>query len=142
MSGAKAKAARTRAVGGNVGIEVDGTVWSSGAVPVSGGPEIEVRSGAKEGIAWEESSDFVFAFQAVRVKVKKKTGEVKEAMKYSKGAMLDSGSEVKETNTEAPFCVDTIGNVAPGEMGIEWEELVEGEEIVVCGIPRKVLKDT
>jgi hypothetical protein len=93
ITGAEANTFKSRTVGGNITVEVVGTVWSGGTVPIGGGPGIGSKTTKSQGTKWEDSGDFVFAFRVSRIVVKK-SGEV-DGEEYRKGAMLESRREVK-----------------------------------------------
>lgn len=115
---------------------MDGTVWSGGVVPVSGGPKAELTRSVKNGIHWENGGDFVLAFRVKKIKVARKTNEVRKVEDYKQGAMLGSEPEVVEeykpvlTFQEEELVVhDDDGN---------WTrmQLVEGDELITIGVPR------
>ena len=130
--GANASTNKSRVVGGTLAAEVDGTVWSSGAVPIGGGPGIEGKVGSKSGTEWSGSDDFVFAFRVSKVFASKR--EVR-ADDYVSGAMF-------RTNTPGP------GRSARSEMeilrvedpdaeleGFQLEDLVEDTDAVPFAVP-------
>ncbi|KAH6632372.1 hypothetical protein F5144DRAFT_621182 [Chaetomium tenue] len=121
VHGAQAHTLASRSVGGAVAVEVDGTVWSGGAVPVGGGPGVEGGVGGRREAGWEGSSDFVFAFSVCRLVV--------GLEEYRKGAML-KGRMVGVDVVAVEGVVDAEGE------GFDGEELREGEEVVFCVIPR------
>ena len=135
MTGAKAKSAQAGASGGNLGVEVDGTIWSGGTVPISGGPGIELKRENRGSTTWEESSDFVFAFRVVKVMVRKKTGEVSVA-NYTRGGMF--GREGETIESAIPFEVDFSEHLQAAEVGLDVEEVLEDDEVVLCAAPREV----
>jgi hypothetical protein len=133
VTGAKAKSYKSHAVGGTLGVEVDGTIWSGGTVLIGGGPGVEGKIEKKEGTTWERSSDFVFAFRARKVSVEKKTGTVKEDDDYKTGAML--GNEIgKEDFPE--LSISAVEDPGAEDEGFEKEELMEGDTVIACAVPR------
>jgi hypothetical protein len=133
VTGAKAKSYKSHAVGGNLGVEVNGTIWSGGTVLIGGGPEVEGKIEKKEGTTWEGSSDFVFAFRVRKVSVEKKTGTVKEDDDYKTGAML--GNEIwKEDVPE--LSISAVEDPEAEDEGFEKEELMEGDTVIACAVPR------
>lgn len=64
-------------------VGVDGTVVSGG-VPISGGPSVEGKLEKREGVKFGTSSDFIFAFQLVRIKLRGKGGF--KGAEYNRGA--------------------------------------------------------
>jgi hypothetical protein len=132
VTGAKAKSHKSRTVGGKFGVDLDATIWSGGIVPVGGGPEIEGKRENIEGTSWKGSSDFVFAFRARKISVRKKTGEVKSDEEYKTGAML--GDEVKEG--EVPVLVFSDVDPEAEDEGCEMEELMEDDAVIACAVPK------
>ncbi|PNP74524.1 hypothetical protein FNYG_12147 [Fusarium nygamai] len=136
VTGAAANTIKSRTIGGNLSAEVDGTVWSGGAVPIGGGPGIEGKATTSEGTKWE-GGNFVFAFRVSKVRVKE-TGEVKSEAEYTKGALLDpKEGERKRAN------VEIIAVEAPRaqDEGFEEEKLMDGDEEVFCAIPKDEASD-
>ncbi|KAF3055231.1 hypothetical protein GL218_07453 [Daldinia childiae] len=132
VTGAKAKSFKSRGVGGGLGTEVDGTVWSGGAVPISSGPTIEVNHGRNTDMTWEGSSDFVFAFRVRKVLVEKKTGVVSKDEDYKRGAMLG-----REHNTlEVPvLSISEEEDPDLEQEGFIREELMEDGVSIICAVP-------
>lgn len=115
VRGGTIKTSKTRGHGGALSIGLDG---SGVAVPVEAGPEIEVQRERGEETEWGGGDDFVFAYRVSRIKVKRKTGEVKEE-EYTKGALYG----LRE---------DADGNVIEdADVGLEVGE-VEGDEAVAA----------
>ncbi|KAI7763870.1 hypothetical protein LZL87_006252 [Fusarium oxysporum] len=129
VTGATANTLKSRTVGGNLSVEVDGTILSGGTVPLGGGPGIEGKACTSQCTKWE-GGNFVFAFRVSKVRVRK-TGEVKSEDPYTKGAMLDS-KEVERKRAG----VEIIAVEAPRaqDEGFEEEKLMEGDEEVFCAI--------
>ncbi|RFN51774.1 hypothetical protein FIE12Z_3977 [Fusarium flagelliforme] len=96
VTGAEVNTSKSGTIGGDITVEVDGTVWTGGSVPIGGGSGIEGKTAKSQGTKWEGSGDFVFAFRVSKVVVKK-SGEVNEE-EYRKGAILNSGREVKQAD--------------------------------------------
>ncbi|RFU35432.1 hypothetical protein B7463_g888, partial [Scytalidium lignicola] len=132
VTGARAKSLRARTVSGSFGVEVDGTVWSGGSVPVGGGPHIGGKKETKIATSWEGSSDFVFAFRVRKVLVERKMGTVKKDEDYKTGAMLEDKIE----EMDAPeFCIVTEEDPDAEEEGFLKEELMDGDAMVACAVP-------
>ncbi|KAJ3456639.1 hypothetical protein MRS44_016662 [Fusarium solani] len=134
VTGAQANTIKSRSVGGTVGVEVDATIWTGGAVPVGGGPGVEGEVGNKISTKWEGSSDFVFAFRVSKVRV----GEVVSEEDYRKGAML----EREYTKPKDPEL--SVLGVEEGDAraeGFDAEELMDDEEVVCCAIPKEGVSD-
>ncbi len=131
VTGEKAKSYISRSIGGMLDIEVDGTIWSGGTVPIGGGPGIEGKAARKEGTSWQGSSDFVFAFRVRKIKVQK-TGTLEGDEDYKEGAMLED--EVKDTSI-ATLRVSTVEDPTAEDEGCKVEELVEGDSTIACAIP-------
>lgn len=130
VRGAQAKTLSTRSAGTGFKAEADGLLLSG---PVSVGPTVSGDRMGSQSMAWEGGSDFVFAFRVRKVLVKKKTGGVKSDEDYIKGAMLGKEGEsgAKELEFEVAFDdeVDAVGE------GLEYEELLDEEELVRCVKP-------
>ncbi|KAJ5765677.1 hypothetical protein N7520_005236 [Penicillium odoratum] len=133
-TGAKTGATnRIRGGSGNLAVQVDGTVWSGGAVPIGGEPEAEVSITNKAGQKWEGSGDFVLAFRVRRVKVSRKTKELTQDEDYMHGAML--GDEVERKKENETVIVDEE-DVQVNNAGWGWDEaeVLEGEKVVTVGV--------
>lgn len=133
VHGAKAKSVKNRAVGGKLRVEVDGTVWSGGTVPVGGGPSTEAQQDNKSGTKFGGSDDFVFAFRVRKVTVELKTGLVKRDEDYKKGAMLDK--EGKKLDVPE-LSIAKVEDPNAEDEDFEGEELMEGDVVIACGIPK------
>ncbi|KAJ5928328.1 hypothetical protein N7466_007284 [Penicillium verhagenii] len=125
-----------REVNGNLEATVDGTVWSGGMVPVSGGPKVDLKQSKKSGVDWEDGGDFVLAFRVKKVKVARKTNEVREAADYRKGAMLGNEPVVLEEPQAIVVLEDEELVVVGGSDG-GWTELqvTEGDDLITIGVP-------
>lgn len=133
--GAKAKSFVSRTRGGKLGVSVDSTLWSGGAVPASLEPGVEGHREAKGGTSWEGSSDFVFAFRVRKVHVNKKTQTVGKSYDYNKGALLDDKKE--KTREDFPDLVISLEeDPRPGDEGYLKDEFMEGDTVVTCAFPR------
>lgn len=132
VRGASAKTLAGRSVGGSLGVEIDGTVWSGGSAPVSGGPEISATVSRRQGTSWDGSSDFVLAYRVRKVKVSKK-GAVRKAEDYTTGAMLGQDAAEME-RPELDILVEDL-DATEGAEGFVIEEAMDGEEVVVCAVP-------
>ncbi|KAM0085342.1 hypothetical protein ACKRZS_002368 [Fusarium odoratissimum] len=131
VTGASANTLKSHTVGGNLSVEVDGTIWSGGTVPIGGGPGIEGKTGTSQGIKWE-GGNFVFAFRVSKVRVKK-TGKVKSEDQYTKGANLDL-QDVKRKQTGLK--ITAVEEPSAQDEGFEEKTLMEGDEEVLCAIPK------
>jgi len=131
VTGAKAKSHKSHALGGTLGVELNGTIWGGGTVPIGGGSEVEGKKERKEGTSWDASSDFVFAFRVRKIGVKK-TGAVKKDEDYRTGAML--GNEIENGDIEELSFEE--GDPDVESEGCEGEELIEGDVVVNCAIPK------
>ncbi|KAE8548114.1 hypothetical protein EYB25_009908 [Talaromyces marneffei] len=135
VSGDKSAETKTaRGGGGDVSVNVDGTVWSAGAVPLGGGPSVEVHQTEKKGVKWGNGGDFVLAFRVKRFMVSKRG--VKET-DYVKGAVLgyDNAKEVEKNH--ALFVEEEDEFEIEGE-NPDWEgvRVSEGDEDVFVAVPR------
>ncbi|KAG7289310.1 hypothetical protein NEMBOFW57_005677 [Staphylotrichum longicolle] len=132
IRGASARTLAGRSVGGSLGVEIDGTFWSGGSVPVSGGPEISATVSRRQGTSWDGSSDFVLAYRVRKVKVSKK-GAVRKAEDYTTGAMLGQDA-VEIERPELDILVEDL-DATEGTEGFVIEEAMDGDEVVVCAVP-------
>ncbi|KAF3019350.1 hypothetical protein E8E14_010666 [Neopestalotiopsis sp. 37M] len=134
VTGISASTESGRSTGANIGVEVDGTVWSGGAVPIGGGPSVEhtVSSGAKT--RWDGSDDFVFAYRLSRVSVSKKTHQVASEEEYQKGAML--GKEAERAAGPA-LSVSDLHDADPEAEGFSIEAKLDDGEAVLCAFPKE-----
>lgn len=141
VTGAKAKTIKSKSIEGSLGVDVDGTIWSGGAVPISGGPEISGAMSRKESTSWEGSSDFVLAYRVRKVKVNK-LGEVTRDEDYKTGAMLDENSQAAmEASIPSPLEIDISAediNIGDEDGGFSVEETTEDGTIVLCAIPQSL----
>ncbi|KAK6206545.1 hypothetical protein LQW54_007615 [Pestalotiopsis sp. IQ-011] len=141
VTGIQANTHRGRNVAGNVAIEVDGTVWSGGAVPVGGGPSMESSVSNTTGRRWEDAGDLVFAFRVSRVLVNKKSGLVRSEEEYQKGAMLDHKSQ---NALGVQLSTSEIRGTDPEVEGLVIEETLDDGDIVLYAIPihdRQILRN-
>lgn len=132
VRGAQANTQKSRGVTGTLGVEVDGTLVTSGVVPVSGGPELEASVSKKSKASWAGSSDFVFAFRVSKVWVDRMTGQVEREEEYLKGAML--GEEQEEVK-RPELSISKVEETSPEAEGFSVEELLEDEDTVLCAVP-------
>ncbi|KAF9774412.1 hypothetical protein IL306_007594 [Fusarium sp. DS 682] len=130
VTGAAANTLKSRMLGGNLSVEVDGTVWSGGAVPIGGGPGIEGKVGNNQLTKWE-GGNFVFAFRVSKVRVRK-SGEVESEEEYTKGTMLHPESQARK---QAGLDIVAVEEPSAQEEGFEKEKLMEGDKEVLCAIP-------
>ncbi|KAF4338101.1 hypothetical protein FBEOM_8000 [Fusarium beomiforme] len=131
VTGAAANTFKSRTVGGDLSVEVDGTVWSGGAVPIGGGPGIEAKVGQSHQTKWE-GGNFVFAFRVSKVRVKK-SGEVKSEEEYTKGTMLEPQSQVHK---QAGLDIIALEDPSARDEGFEEEKLMEDDDEILCAIPQ------
>lgn len=143
VRGAKAKTLKASYLGGSLAADVDGTVWSGGSMPLSGGAEISGSMSRKQGTSWEDSSDFVLAYRLRQVKVRK-AGAIIIDEDYTKGAVLgrlehdvaDAGAPELDVLVEEP---DVSPDAADDFVA---EEVLDGEEPVMCAVPVVSTLDT
>ncbi|KAJ4186487.1 hypothetical protein NW755_007782 [Fusarium falciforme] len=138
VTGAQANTIKSRSVGGAVGVEVDATIWTGGAVPIGGGPGVEGEVGNKVSTKWEGSSDFVFAFRVSKVRVGEAPGQVLSEKEHREGAML----EREYTKPKDPeLSVLEVEQPDARAEGFDLEEVMDDEDIVFCAIPREEESD-
>ncbi|KAJ5376404.1 hypothetical protein N7509_013290 [Penicillium cosmopolitanum] len=137
VHGAKTGHSQTgRGISGDIGATVDGTVWSGGVVPVSGGPKVGLTHSRKNGVHWEDGGDFVLAFRVRKIKVARKTNEVREAVDYKQGAMLGNEPEVVEGPKPILILEEEELVVHDGDGDWTRMQLAEGDELVTVGVPQ------
>jgi hypothetical protein len=103
---------------------------------VAGGPGMGEKRETKGGTSWEDSSDFVFAYRANKVWVRKGSIMTED---YVKDAML--GEEVVKTEGVL-LQVAKEEEAGPEIEGSLKEELMDGDEKVICMIPQDEEADT
>ncbi|KAJ3958536.1 hypothetical protein N0V92_004864 [Colletotrichum tropicale] len=132
VKGAEANTSKSRGIGGNIAVEVDGTLLSGGTVPVGEGPGVEGKVYDKKGTSWGGSSDFVFAFRVSRVFVNK-ADQVSSEEEYLKGAML---GEYGQPTKELSLVITRVEEPRAEEKGYEAKELMDDGSLVLCAIPQ------
>lgn len=139
VTGAKAKTLKSKSIQGSLGLDVDGTIWSAGMVPIGGGPGISGTSSRSKATSWEESSDFVLAYKVRKVKVSK-VGKVSRDEDYKTGAMLDEyGRAGTEASVPSPLAIEVSGedlSVSDEDDTFAVEETAEDGQLVLCAIPQ------
>jgi hypothetical protein len=93
--GATVTSKNVKECGGMLKIGVDGTMVGA---PVSGGPKVESTMTRTEKVEFGGSSDYVFAYRVVRIKLKR-SGDVSQD-DYTKGAMFGLDCGLEETAKE------------------------------------------
>lgn len=131
VTGVMMKAITGKEGGTTLDITLDGAVVVG--APVSAGPRANYKSTKSDGLSFEKSTDFVFAFRLRRVKISK-NGKVEQG-NYSKGALL--GDEIDE----APAVSETFTvlgledqDASAENFGLEAEE--REQEVVMDGEER------
>lgn len=114
MRRGKVKSSKKRGHGGSLSVGLDGTAV---AMPVEAGPEFEIYKERGEDAEWGASDGFVFAYRVSRIKLKRRTGEVKEE-EYTKGGALYGLKE-------------SLNRDADQEEGVRFEmDDIEGDDAV------------
>lgn len=134
VKGARAKNFKASSLEGELGINVDATVWTGGGIPVAGGPGVSGTVSRKQGTSWEGSSDFVLAYRVQKLKISR-TGAISRAEDYKTGAMLGNDVEEKEA-PELDILLDLVD--VGQEVGFVAEEITEGEEVFLCAVPASI----
>ncbi|KAI5372047.1 hypothetical protein J4E82_009271 [Alternaria postmessia] len=133
----------SRAVEGLVGVQVDGTIWSGGAVRVGGGPEIRGGLGTKSAVSWTGTTDFVYAYKLSVVRTLWEEVATERSLRAKvKCCSVNSGSEKSESEEDdygVPLDVEHPDDfkIQLKEDQNEFEvELVEEDDIgVIYNIP-------
>ncbi|KAF2872787.1 hypothetical protein BDV95DRAFT_398418 [Massariosphaeria phaeospora] len=131
VRGGKIKSSKDRARGGTLSVGLDGTAL---AAPVEVGPEFELQKGKGESVEWGSSDDFVFAYRLSRIKVKRRTGEMKEE-EYVKGALYGLEGKKSAGDADAPsFEISGVegDSVFPAEFGDVAFEAEDDEDEGAC----------
>lgn len=134
VSGDKSAATKTtRGGGADVEATVDGTVWSAGAVPLGGGPSVEVHQNSTKGVKWGNGGDFVLAFRVKRLRVTKRG--VQE-VDFTRGSVLEN--KAKEVDKEHVLVLDEEEEIEIEATDPDWEgvRVSEGDEDVVVAVPK------
>lgn len=124
VSGAKISSTLVRERGGELAVALDGTLVTG--VPVSLGPEMRYGTSKEDGMSFEGSTDFVFAFRLRKVRVNKKN-EVKQD-DYQKGTLLDG--QVAKVPIVETFTVIGLEDrdASPEDFGLEKQDSVMDDE--------------
>ncbi|ETS87208.1 hypothetical protein PFICI_01036 [Pestalotiopsis fici W106-1] len=138
--GARAKSYKHKQHGGEVGIAVDGTIWSGGTAPLSVEPGVGGKRVTTTETTWEGSSDFVFAFRVHKIHVNRKTQAVDESHDYTKGALLDSKTD-KIRDALPDIFILSQEDPKPSDENHDEGEFTEGDRVVLCAIPRVTATD-
>ncbi|KAK8053019.1 hypothetical protein PG996_012320 [Apiospora saccharicola] len=129
VRGASANSFKTNSQGGGLEVEVNGSIWSGGAAPVTGGPGIAGSVSRKEGTSWKESSDFILAYRVRKITFSK-SGPVKSNEDYTKGAMLGNAEVDIQTQDFDILVEDT--DLSQGDEDSTPEEVTDGEDSIIC----------
>ncbi|KAL7928238.1 hypothetical protein V8C35DRAFT_318661 [Trichoderma chlorosporum] len=116
-------------------IQINSTLPHVGPVTLgSSGTESNIST--KHVTTWKNGDDFVFAFRVSKVFVGKAAGQVVSEEDYRRGAMLSSDEEAQKVTGPQLSILSIEYPDAEGE-GFDAEELTEGEDVVICAIPRE-----
>ncbi|KAL1596527.1 hypothetical protein SLS60_009174 [Paraconiothyrium brasiliense] len=130
--GVRAKSQASTSAGVMLGVQVDGTVLSGGAIPIGGGPSMETESSQGTTVSWETSQEFVLAYRLSKVRVDR-TGAVKTEEEYRKGALLEHNPEIVDLPTYT-IAGTELSSPEVGE-GYETVVVIEGDSNVTYAIP-------
>ncbi|KAF4627637.1 hypothetical protein G7Y89_g10520 [Cudoniella acicularis] len=112
--------------GGVVKAMVDGTGMG---IPVKAGPEVEVSSKKVKDTAFEESDDFVFAYQLRKITCSKKKPLKDEA--HNKGAMFEAGTTKSPAGVPLEISMaetDVVGGDVGADEVIHIQDEIDGED--------------
>lgn len=116
-------------------IQIDSAIPHVG--PISfGGSGAQNMASNRAVTAFKNGDDFVFAFRVSKVLVGKGTDQVVSEEDYRRGAMLGNEEEQQQNKGLQLSILQVEYPDAEGE-GFDAEELTEGEDVVVCAIPRE-----
>ncbi|KAH6991848.1 hypothetical protein EDB82DRAFT_473676 [Fusarium venenatum] len=145
VTGAVANSIQSRIVGGNVSVGVDGIVWTGGAVPLGGGPGIEVNIGNNHRTRWK-SGNFVFNYRmwyiyppvvqldhVRRRSLSKETNIYRDddENEYTRGVMLGTNSKACR---QAALDIISVADPRARDKGLEEEKTIEGDKEILCAI--------
>ncbi|KAL7916638.1 hypothetical protein GGI35DRAFT_47718 [Trichoderma velutinum] len=135
VTGIDANMHTSHAVQNSPTIQIDSTIPHVG--PVSfGSSGTENMASTKAVTTFKNSDDFVFAFRVSKVVVGKGTDQVISEEDYRRGAMLGNEEEQQQVKSPKLSILKVEFPDAEGE-GFDAEELTEGEDVVLCAIPRE-----
>ncbi|OPB38931.1 hypothetical protein A0O28_0020370 [Trichoderma guizhouense] len=135
VTGIDANMHTSLAVQSSPAIQIDSAIPQMG--PISfGGSGAENMASTKAITTFKNSDDFVFAFRVSKVLVGKGTDQVISEEDYRRGAML--GTEEEQHRIKSPpLSILKVEYPDAEAEGFDAEELTEGEEVVVCAVPRE-----
>ncbi|KAM0259350.1 hypothetical protein ACHAQJ_003382 [Trichoderma viride] len=137
VTGIEANMLTSHAVRSAPAIQIDTTIPHVGPISLGGpgGPGAESRTSTKAVTKWTNGDDFVFAFRVSKVLVGKATGQVISEEDYRRGAMLGDKEEQQKIKG-SQLSILKVENPDAASEGFDAEELTEGEDVVICAIPR------
>jgi hypothetical protein len=94
---------------------------TSVGVPVEAGPEASWESKKKKGISYGGSTDYIFAYQLMRMNPKK-GGKKSSNKNYVKGAVFGQGEEGDDADVKVRDIFDSEEEVSPG-FSDTWEQV-------------------
>ncbi|KAL6796178.1 hypothetical protein GGI42DRAFT_96293 [Trichoderma sp. SZMC 28013] len=135
VTGVEANMHTSHAVRSSPTIQIDSAIPHVG--PISfGGSGAQNMASNRAVTAFKNGDDFVFAFRVSKVLVGKGTDQVVSEEDYRRGAMLGNEEEQQQNKGLQLSILQVEYPDAEGE-GFDAEELTEGEDVVVCAIPRE-----
>lgn len=127
VTGATVKTSDAAGKKSRMGVDADGTLL--GGMPVSLGPEAAIERHDGQSIAFDDSSEFVFAFRVQKIKISRKGDVTHED--YIKGTMLDAHKAPRKLdNMDASFDISELESLDVEAAGFQVAEVGSGE---ACG---------
>ncbi|KAL7784313.1 hypothetical protein V8C37DRAFT_360127 [Trichoderma ceciliae] len=135
VTGIEANMLTSRTVRDSPAVQIESITPHVGPISISG-PGIKGKAANRAVTKWESSDDFVFALRVSKVLVGQATGQAVSKEDYRQGAMLGDDDEPQRVKSPRLCVLDVEYPDAAGE-GFDAEELMEGEDIAACAIPRR-----
>ncbi|PTB60109.1 hypothetical protein M431DRAFT_514598 [Trichoderma harzianum CBS 226.95] len=135
VTGVDANMHTSHAVQSSPAIQIDSTIPQIGPISFVGSGA-ENTASTKAVTAFKNSDDFVFAFRVSKVLVSKGPDQVISEEDYRRGAMLGTEEEQQRIKSP-PLSILKVEYPDAEAEGFDAEELTEGEEVVVCAVPRE-----
>ncbi|RFU80039.1 hypothetical protein TARUN_2157 [Trichoderma arundinaceum] len=134
VTGIEANMSSLRTVRSSPAVRIDSTLPHAGPISTHG-LGTESKAVNKAVTKWASSDNFVFAFRVSKVLVSQATGQVVSEEDYRKGAMFDS-NEFSRQLKGPQLSIRKVEDPDAENEGFDVEELMEGEDAVLCAILR------
>lgn len=128
VTGANASSSREAGRKLTAGIEVDASIV--GGTPVSLGPEAQVERKKSEGISWDGSSDFVFAYRVQSITLSRSGQATRK--NYTTKIVLDKDRRQEAAQIDEGFVLSAPETDDIINAGFKLEDAGGGE---LCAVP-------